>query len=74
MDDIRLYGICLWNKDHLFVGSDNLKLIDISNGIVIECFKGHCGPVQTIKKIFHPKYGECLISKSSEIKFWINED
>ena len=74
VDDIRLYGICLWNKNYLFVGSDNLKLIDLSRGNIIECFKGHCGPVQTIIKIFHPKYGECLISKSSEIKLWINEE
>ena len=74
VDDIRLYGICLWNKNYLFVGSDNLKLIDLSNGITIGCFQGHCGPVQTIKKIFHPKYGECLISKSSDIKLWKNED
>ena len=51
MDDIRLYGICLWNKDYLFVGSDNLKLIDLSKGITIKCFQGHCGPVHTIKKI-----------------------
>ena len=73
-----LKGLCLWNKDYLFVGcGDNqIKLIDLNNGKTINSLKGHNGYVLTLKKIFHPKYGEFLLSQGydNNIIFWINKN
>ena len=70
-----LTGISLWNDNYLFVGGDDklIQLIDINNGIVLKKLSGHENIVLTIKKIIHPKFGECLISQNlneSKIKFW----
>ena len=76
----RLYGICLWNKNYLFVGSGDktIKLIDLTKGIIVENLISHNKSVITIKKIFHPKFGECLISegwgKNDNIKLWIKKN
>ena len=72
-----LYGICLWNNNYLFVGciDKTIKIIELKRGIIIKDLKGHNNRVLTIKKIIHPKNGECLISKGwkdEQIKFWIN--
>ena len=72
-----LFCICLWNNEYLFVGCEDntIKLIDLNKGIIKQ-FKGHKDYVLTIKKIIHPKYGECLISQGLEkdgIKLWINK-
>ena len=74
-----LYGICLWDKDYLFVGSSDkaIKLINITNGYIAKNLTGHSDPVLTIKKISHPKYGQCLLSQGyneDQIKLWINKD
>ena len=74
-----LYGICLWNKEYLFVGcSDNIiKLVDLNKNIIINNLKGHDNKVVTLKKINHPKYGECLLSQGYEndkIKLWANKN
>ena len=70
------YGICLWNYEYLFVGSNDktIKLIKIKEGKIIKNFNEHIGTVKTIKKIKHPKYGECLISlgEDGKIKLWAN--
>ena len=73
-----LYGICLWNKEYLFVGCEDkeIKLIDLENGKIINKLKGHSDSVLTIKKVKHPEYGECLLSQGNEkdqIKLWIIE-
>ena len=75
----NIYGICLWNKDYLFLGSENhtKELIDIIKGKSVKEFsisvksKGE----KTIKKIIHPIFGECLISQSQneQINFWIDK-
>ena len=39
--------------------------------------KGHSDEVLTIKKISHPKYGDCLISQglgNEKIKMWIKSE
>ena len=55
--------ICLWNNDYLFVGvGEKMKLVEIKKEKVIKELIGHKGPLTTIKKIVHPKYGECLLS------------
>ena len=62
----------------MFVGSDDntIKLIELKNGKVIMSLACYNNYVVTIKKIYHPKYGECLISqglKNAQIKLWKNK-
>ena len=78
INNSQLYGIYLRNDDHLFVGCEDktIKIVEIKSGLIINSLTGHNNRVLTIKKIIHPKYGECLISqnyKHSELKLWINE-
>ena len=73
-----IFGICLWDEDYLFVGCKDkiIKLIDLNNGIIIKDLYGHKNNVIAVKKINHPKYGDCLISQGvgcDEIKLWINK-
>ena len=72
-----IYGICLWNKNNIFVGCKDhiIRLLDINKGVVVENknLYGHNYPVCSIKKIHHPIFGECLISQDGEkIELWIN--
>ena len=57
--------ICLWNNEYLFIGcSDNtIKLIELFNGLVLRNIEIGKDSIITIKKIYHPFYGECLISQ-----------
>ena len=68
------YGICLWDKDCLFVGGYKLiYLIDLKNLEKIKTLEGHEQEINSIKKIFHPKFGECLISQGiKNIILWSN--
>jgi len=75
---VSLYGICLWDNELIFVGCGDktIKLIDLEKGIVLKSLYGHNESVISIKKFFHPKYGECLISLGEEndnIKLWTNK-
>ena len=50
-------------------------MINIKKGIIEKNIEGHNSGIFTIKKIYHPKYGECLLSQGYEndqIKLWIN--
>ena len=70
VSDYSIYGICLWNRDYVFVGckDKSIKLIDIKNGKIVDRLI-HCNNYSlTLKKLFFPKYGECLISQG-----WKNE-
>ena len=70
-----LYGIGLWEKNYIFVGCKNgeIDIVDINEGIIVNRLIGHKEKVLTIKKIYHPKYGESLVSQSLEcIKLWTN--
>ena len=74
-----LNSICLWNKEYLFVGckDSSIKLIELNTNKVIKNMNGHNNRILTIKKMIHPKYGECLISQDaddSHIKLWINSN
>ena len=73
----KLYGICLWNKDYIFVASDDktLKLIDLEKKIIINNLMENSAIIN-IKKIFHPKYGNCLVTQDwrNQIKLWINKN
>ena len=70
-----LYGLCLWNDKYLLVGNNirTILLLDLNNYKVIKQFQCDNGSILTIKKIVHPKYGECLISLGNRgsIKLWI---
>ena len=71
-----LYSIGLWEKNYIFVGCKNgeINLIDLNKGIIINRLKSHKEKVLAIKKIYHPKYGEILVSQDLEcIKLWINK-
>ena len=75
IENKRIFGICIWNKEYLFAGCDNnsIKLIRINTGIVVKSLDGHDNMLLTIKKVNHPKFGECLISKgfkNDQIKMW----
>ena len=74
----NLFSICLWNKDYLIIGCGDktIKLIDIKNRVIKKDIIGHNNYILTIKKVRHPKYGECLISKDmgNNIKLFINKD
>ena len=77
VSDHRVYGICLWNDNYLFIGCEDkkIKLIDLKIGRIINELTGHSKDVLTIKTINHPKYGKCLISQGLEddqIKLWTN--
>jgi WD40 repeat protein len=66
----------LWNNDYLFVACSDktIKVLNLKTGLIPMCLKGHSDEVLTIKKIVHPKYGECLISQgwgNEKIKLWI---
>lgn len=70
-----LYGIGLWGKNYIFVGCINgeIDIVDINEGIIVNSLIDHKEKVLTIKKIYHPKYGESLVSQSLEcIKLWTN--
>ena len=60
----------------LDVSDKTIKIIEIKKWLIVKDLIGHNNGVLTIRKIIHPKYGECLISQNwneSEIKLWINE-
>jgi hypothetical protein len=75
----KIYGVCLWNNNYLFLGCENhaMELIDINKGKSVKKIltsvkaKGE----KTIKKVIHPIFGECLISQSQneQINFWIDK-
>ena len=76
VSDKALYGLCLWNKDNVFVGSEDksLKLVDLKAGKVTKELTGHTNDVITILKVTHPQLGECLVSQGwvyDQIKLWV---
>jgi len=70
-----VFGFCLWNENYLFAGCYNdINLIDLIKKTVIKTFEGHKKLITCIKKVIHPKYGECLISqgyKNDQLKLWV---
>lgn len=73
-----LFGICLWKTNYLLVGCEDktIKLIELKNGLLMQNLAGHKKWVISIKKINHPKLGECIISKgydNDQIKIWSNK-
>ena len=70
-----LYGICVWNESYLLVGCSDktIKLMELKDGFISKNMKGHDNSVLTIKKLKHPKYGDCLLSQGyneDQIRIW----
>ena len=75
--DEGIRTICLWDDNYLFIGSinKNIKLVNLTNGLIIKSLVSHKKEITSIKKINISKYGECLISqgwKNDGLKIWIN--
>ena len=76
-----IFTICLWEDKYLFITCYEgiLKILNLENEIFIKKknLRIHkYKSLTSIKKIFHPEYGECLISQGSEtnqIKLWGNK-
>ena len=71
----RLYDLCLWDNKYLLVGcgEEIIKVIDLNLGKKVKTLHDF-NSVICLKKIEHPKFGECLISQGNEIEqimFWI---
>ena len=76
-------GICIWNDDYFITASNKKFILAELNGKIpsnlnknyryIEIINAHYA--YNIKKILHPKLGECLITqceKNGQIKIWVN--
>ena len=73
--DSGFSGICLWDENNLLVGCSDktIKLINLKERKLKKSFFGHNYFVATVKKIYIPKIGDCLISQgmtSDTIKLW----
>ena len=70
-----LVHIIQWNNKYIIVADYNnkcFKIINLENEIIKDIEKQHTGWVKCIKKIYHPKYGESLLSAADDktIKLW----
>ena len=73
-NNCSLLHIIQWNNKYIIVADyDNkcFKIINIESEIIKDIKKHHNGGVRCIKKIYHPKYGESLLSADDNtIKLW----
>jgi len=70
-----LYHIIQWNNKYIIVAdfyNKCFKVINLENEKIKDIEKQHADGVKCIKKIYHPKYGESLLSadKDKTIKLW----
>ena len=76
----NIKSICIYNNNCIVIGcyDHTIRLIDIKNEKVDKILFGHKDWVNTITKINHPKYGECLISqgigRNEMIKIWVRNN
>ena len=79
---VFLHSICLINNNNLAVGCGDktIKIVDIKTGKVIKVLIGDDDDINCIKKINHPQFGICLITKGNtqfryknNIKLWGNK-
>ena len=69
------FGICLWDEDNLLVACSDktIKIIDLKEKKFKRNLFNHNNYVTTLKKIYIPNLGDCLISQgitSDSIKLW----
>ena len=74
-NDCCLDHIIQWNNKYIIVADfDNncFKIINLEDEIIKDIEKQHTDNVICIKKIYHPKYGESLLSAACDktIKLW----
>ena len=75
-NEYKLAHIIEWNNKYIIVADDNnksFKIIDIDENKIISDIGGqHTDKVNCIKKIYHPIYGESLLSSGQDkyIKLW----
>ena len=75
-NDCVLCNIIQWNNEYSIVADyDNksFKIIDFEKGQVVKDIKGeHTDKVPCVKKIYHPLYGESLLTAGQDntIKLW----
>ena len=76
VSSLGIYNICFWNNKYLFVGSNNLMLMDLTTYKIIKNYKEYDNNVVNVEKMIHPKYGESLISLNEYgiIQLWINKN
>ena len=73
----ELAHIIEWNNKYIIVADyDNksFKIIDLEeNKIICDINGQHTGDLKCIKKIYHPIYGESLLTSAGDyiIKLWI---
>ena len=70
-----LFHIIEWNKKYIIVADFNnktFKIIDIENNSIYDIKNEHKNLLYCIKKIYHPIYGESLLSTGDDkvIKLW----
>ena len=70
-----LYHIIQWNNKYIIVADRSnkcFKIINLENEVIKNIEKQHTDGVICIKKIYHPKYGESLLSAANDqtIKIW----
>lgn len=70
-----IFGTSLFDESYLFIGcmSGVIKCINLKTGVIIHNLMGHENRVNSVKTLFHPIYGNCLISQgwlSDSIKLW----
>jgi len=74
-NNCNLYHIIQWNNKYIIVADGEnkcFKIINLENEIIKDIEKQHTNYVICIKKIYHPKYGESLLSAADDniIKLW----
>ena len=73
----KLAHIIEWNNKYIIVADNNnnsFKIIDLEeNKIICDINGQHADEVVCIKKLYHPLYGESLLSAANDntIKLWI---
>ena len=68
INDHKLFSICLINEKNLFIGCEDgtIKSIDLQNWNIDKNLILFSKEVLIVKKIIHPKYGECFLSQNRE--------
>ena len=72
------YCTCLWNDNYCIIGcfKGNINIIDLKEDKIIKDIVID-DTLICIKKINHPKYGECLLSQGEvdgKIKLWVSKE
>ena len=78
-DNDWLFGICLWDNEHLFVGCGDktIKIINLKKKLIISKLNDFNKKVLCLKKLKHLNLGEFLISQGYEneqIKIFVNKN